>query len=321
MEVGITCQQCIYWDRDKQVVSKDDPGISASTCTLVKENSFAAPVTIGHHRHGNTDDGCSTYLITKSNFSCGASEASEGAIENYYTYGEDEEPEASSWLRKASKATTAMTLWAADLTIDYMLRRRKDERTIKPTKRITFHPRVKRELLNQQDRRCMYCGERKSTKTTDIDHKHPVVRGGENDRKNLQILCRPCNQRKGMQTDEEFRGRYGKLLPRFSPGQMLAPPQQPIPQKTFRELTKDTQLAATARQFKNTKYISPRQKISSGTPVAGAIVGGVFFFGAALATPAESWAGNLSLITGLLTGLGTWAGLMARAKYTGKFDM
>ena len=278
-------------------------------------------MTIGHHRHGNTDNGCSTYLITKSNFSCGAGETSEGATEDYHAYGEDEEPETHSWLKKASKATAAMTLWAADLTIDHMLRRRKDERTIKPTKRITFHPRLKRELLNDQDRRCMYCGERKSTKTTDIDHKDPVVRGGENERANLQILCRPCNQRKGMQTDEEFRERYAKLLPKFRPGQAPLPPQQPIPQKAFRELTKETQLATTARQFKKTKYISPRQKISSGSPVPGAIVGGVFFFGTALATPAESWAGNLSLITGLLTGFGTWAGLMARAKYTGKFDI
>lgn len=296
-------------------------GLAASTCTLVKENSHTDPLTIGHHSYGRAHDGCSTYLITKSNFSCAAAEAQDGVSENSYAYAEDEETRTPSWAWKASKAAADMTLWAADLAIDYMLRRRKDERTIRPTKRITFHLRVKRELLNEQDRRCMYCGERKSTKTTDIDHKHPVVRGGENERNNLQVLCRPCNQRKGIQTDEEFRSRYAKVLPRFRPSQKLVPPEQPIPQNTFRQLTKETELAATAKQFKNTKYISPRQKISSGTPVAGAIVGGVFFIGTSLVTPAESWAGNLSLITGLLTGFGTWAGLMARAKYTGKLDI
>ena len=42
MGAKITCQQCIYWDRDKQVTSKDDADITVSTCTLVKENTYTA---------------------------------------------------------------------------------------------------------------------------------------------------------------------------------------------------------------------------------------------------------------------------------------
>ena len=45
------------------------------------------------------------------------------------------------------------------------------------------------------------------------------------------------------------------------------------------------------------------------------------FLGTALVFPPESWAGNLSLAVGLITGFGTWGGLMARAKFTGRFDM
>ena len=83
-------------------------------------------------------------------------------------------------------------------------------------------------------------------------HKDPVVRGGENERYNYQILCKPCNQRKGMQTDGEFRQRYAELLPRFHHGQALMPPERPTPQKAFRQLTKETEMAETAREFKRT---------------------------------------------------------------------
>ena len=168
-----------------------------------------------------------------------------------------EETKPKTLAGKITNAAVVTILWIADLTLDHILRRRQNERTIQPTKRITFPPPLKRQLLNEQNRQCMYCGERKTTKTTDVDHKDPVVRGGENERYNYQILCKPCNQRKGMQTDGEFRQRYAELLPRFHHGQALMPPERPTPQKAFRQLTKETEMAETAREFKRTKYISP----------------------------------------------------------------
>jgi len=39
-------------------------------------------------------------------------------------------------------------------------------------------------------KRCRYC---LSTENLTIDHKNPVSRGGSNERKNLQCLCRRCN--------------------------------------------------------------------------------------------------------------------------------
>lgn len=41
-----------------------------------------------------------------------------------------------------------------------------------------------------------------------IDHIQPLARGGSNDAANLQPLCPPCNQRKGVLSMDEFRIRY-----------------------------------------------------------------------------------------------------------------
>ena len=235
----ITCKHCIHWDADNQFAYAQRDDIMASRCTLVGENDRSALITIGHRQYAGGKENCHTYLVTKGNFTCGAAQRRDGTPEQADTYMEDQETRTQSLAGKVAKATVETTLWLADITIDYILRRRQDERTIRPTKRITFPASLKRQLLLQQNRQCMYCGERKSIRTTDIDHKHPVVRGGKNEKANLQLLCKPCNQRKGMQTDGEFRERYARLLPKSRRGQGPTPPGQPIPQKAFRQLTKE----------------------------------------------------------------------------------
>lgn len=58
-----------------------------------------------------------------------------------------------------------------------------------------------------QDWRCTYCQE--SLKSFHIDHKMPVSRGGLNGEKNLQLLCGPCNLKKGVMTHDEYAARIG----------------------------------------------------------------------------------------------------------------
>lgn len=65
-----------------------------------------------------------------------------------------------------------------------------------------------REAVLKNDSVCVYCGKR--TDLT-IDHKTPVVRGGDNSISNLQPACRSCNGDKGKMTHEEYLSWPGRI--------------------------------------------------------------------------------------------------------------
>ncbi len=220
-------------------------------------------------------------------------------------------------LRLGWVGLSAVTLFIADVIITILLMTREDERTIEPTRRISFPPELKQELYRWQDRRCMYCGARKSIRNLEIDHMDPVARGGSNDEENLQLLCGPCNRRKGVHTDEEFRDRYWELVD--APSNNPMPPAQPIDQRLFREITQESDAAEGVSEFNRTRYISARQKILGGSPIVGLIVGVIWFIITASAIPGnEDWKSQFVLWSSVLIGLATWLGLIWRARYTGR---
>ena len=133
----------------------------------------------------------------------------------------------TSYVATAWAWVVIAALLIADWLIWVMLRTRTNERRIRPTKRVTWPRGLKQELMKRQDNTCVYCGYRRIARTLDIDHMVPAVRGGSNDASNLQVICRPCNQRKGLQTDQEFRARYSRLVP--------ATPVNPTPKTHYAE--------------------------------------------------------------------------------------
>lgn len=114
-----------------------------------------------------------------------------------------------------------------------------------PRRRKTFAKELKRELHKAQGGKCMYCGRRTGIDLMDIDHKNPVAKGGSDQKRNLQLLCRSCNTRKGATTDRQFRTKFKSIgVP-----QTQRPPVKTIPQSKFETVATATtkKKAKTAR--------------------------------------------------------------------------
>ena len=78
-----------------------------------------------------------------------------------------------------------------------------------------YIPKNVKDTLFQQFLACQHCGETKESLESNgtmihIDHIVPYSQGGSNDVDNLQLLCQPCNQTKGVKTDAMAKTRHGK---------------------------------------------------------------------------------------------------------------
>jgi 5-methylcytosine-specific restriction endonuclease McrA len=69
---------------------------------------------------------------------------------------------------------------------------------------------VREYLLEKWRRRCAYCGA--THVPLEIEHIVPRARGGSDRVSNLTLACRPCNQRKGNRSIEDFLQRQPALL-------------------------------------------------------------------------------------------------------------
>ena len=107
----------------------------------------------------------------------------------------------------------------------------------------------KRALFDWQKGRCMYCGIKRNLNEFDIDHKNPHSRGGSDSLRNLQLLCRTCNTRKGAKTDGEFRKVFSAILEPAR--QAKGPPSRAIPQSKFEAIQKTVSANKAKRRTRN----------------------------------------------------------------------
>ena len=122
-------------------------------------------------------------------------------------------------------------------------------------RRIIFPRSVKNKLFRAQKGRCRYCGRLHRIGYLEIDHKYPFSRGGSDEIDNLQLLCTACNMRKGIQSDEEFRLRYRRLLP--NDGRI---PNPPISQEEFARETQRTRASREVRGIYRERFENYRAR-------------------------------------------------------------
>jgi hypothetical protein len=64
-------------------------------------------------------------------------------------------------------------------------------------RRTTIPLKVRWDVLKRDNYRCVKCGAHQtSDNQLEVDHIHPVAKGGGNEPENLQTLCNKCNQGK-----------------------------------------------------------------------------------------------------------------------------
>ena len=228
-------------------------------------------------------------------------------------------PEQSRWERLKPVLNTTWTWTAlvakrtADRLIDLMLLVQAGQRRVAPTRRIAWPKERKEQLMRRQRNLCAYCGRRYSSHYFEIDHMDPATFGGSNDPNNLQVLCRPCNGRKRDQNDQEFRQRYAELVPR----RRLTPPSPPVAQSRFDAVTRRTEPSMALRQRRKLRFITVREKITTGSLVSGLVA----FIAVYLALGGIGLEGNFALIPAAILAIAVGAGLWLRARFTGALYM
>ena len=132
----------------------------------------------------------------------------ESAIAEIWAGGAAAASQSSAWSAAAALFGAAwnwLPFWAKDILVIAALlaalaavsvRRRRAAAKRVPFTR-TERAAIKDKLYSDQKGGCAICAREFPPDIFEIDHITPVSRGGGNEITNLQLLCSPCNRRKG----------------------------------------------------------------------------------------------------------------------------
>ena len=92
-----------------------------------------------------------------------------------------------------------------------LVKKRKNNLFLVPSQRYLRHGvcrsvthQMKQEVYERDGAVCRYCGD--ECGPFEVDHIHPVSRGGVCELKNLTVACKSCNRSKGNKTLDEWGG-------------------------------------------------------------------------------------------------------------------
>lgn len=64
---------------------------------------------------------------------------------------------------------------------------------------------IKSKLLIEQDNKCYFCQCVLTIEEATVDHLVPRSKGGKTNKANCVAACKPCNNKKGSMSEQEFR--------------------------------------------------------------------------------------------------------------------
>jgi len=93
--------------------------------------------------------------------------------------------------------------WKASCLISSFQRRHKEYKI--PYNFLTVRKEYEETIRKVLTQNCEYCGVKLTKSNLSVDHKTPLVRGGDTSHSNLAYCCSNCNSEKGNLTDIEFK--------------------------------------------------------------------------------------------------------------------
>lgn len=73
-------------------------------------------------------------------------------------------------------------------------------------RRYNYRYAVKKRILKGRTHGyCMLCRKLFPREILTIDHKIPLIKGGKNEKSNMQIICRPCHIKKDLKVNPNYK--------------------------------------------------------------------------------------------------------------------
>ena len=137
-----------------------------------------------------------------------------------------------------------------------------------PRERLTDAARS--AMVAAQRGRCAKCGVKLDASNTEVDHKWPIAKGGQNWSVNLQALCMPCNRSKGAKLEPVVMDILTGALPAVWSSEVVRRGRDWLTKLEFGKLLDAGNLTGQAGALMPFMVISPTTAIL--------IVGGVVLF-------------------------------------------